>query len=275
MINGCPQRCMAGRLIDTGELWREVLDEAEALFATEPILRPLLERHVLTAASPAHSIAGLIAGRLDQHDVAPGALISELTSALESWSGFESGVMDDLAAVRERDPACTTYLHAMLHLKGFQALQAHRIASVWWHRGRQAAAHWLSSQVSLCMSVDIHPAARLASGIMLDHGNGIVIGETAEVGHGASILQGVTLGGTGKERGDRHPKVREGVLIGAGAKILGNIEIGACSKIAAGSVVLRAVPPRCTVAGVPARVVRSLNDGDEGLAPGTCMDQLP
>ena len=156
-------------------------------------------------------------------------------------------------AVRHRDPACTTYLHAVMNLKGFQALQAHRASHALWGAGRRELAHWLSHLVSLSFGIDIHPAARLGTALMLDHGRGIVIGETAEVSDGTSILQNVTLGGTGKDRGDRHPKIRHDVLIGAGAKILGNIEVGPMSKVAAGSAVLQSVPPRCTVAGVPAR----------------------
>lgn len=161
----------------------------------------------------------------------------------------------DLSAVRLRDPAVDKYSTPLLYLKGFHALQAYRIGHWLWGEGRKALAVYLQNQISVSFGVDIHPAAQIGCGIMLDHATGIVIGETAIVENDVSILQSVTLGGTGKTCGDRHPKVREGVMIGAGAKILGNIEIGRGAKIGAGSVVLHPVPPHTTVAGVPARIV--------------------
>jgi serine O-acetyltransferase len=162
----------------------------------------------------------------------------------------------DLQAVRDRDPACTTYVHALLNYKGFQALGAYRVAHCLWHDSRAELASWISNRTSLVLGPDIHPAAKIGSGIMLDHGSGIIIGETAVIDDDVSILQNVTLGGSGKITGDRHLKVRRGVMIGAGAKIIGNIEIGEFSKVAAGSVVLKDVPARCTVAGIPAQIVR-------------------
>jgi serine O-acetyltransferase len=169
----------------------------------------------------------------------------------------------DLAAVCERDPACHSPLEALLFFKGFHALQAYRLAHALLHQGRRALAHYLQSRMALIFGIDINPAARLGCGIMIDHGTGVVIGETAVVEDGVSMLQGVTLGGTGKDVGDRHPKIREGVMIGAGAGVFGNVEIGARAKIGAGSVVLKSVPAHCTAAGVPARLV------------GMCANQEP
>ena len=174
----------------------------------------------------------------------------------------------DLVAIEIHDPACLSTLHAFLNYKGFLAVQAHRIANRLWKNGRRQLAASISNRVSVVLGPDIHPAARLGAGIMLDHGSGIVIGETAVVEDDVSILQNVTLGGTGKTDGDRHPKIRRGVMIGAGANVIGNIEVGERSKIAAGSVVLKDVPPGCTVAGIPAQIVR-LHTGNEALAKPT------
>jgi serine O-acetyltransferase len=162
----------------------------------------------------------------------------------------------DLVAVSVRDPACRSPLHALLYFKGFHALQAHRVAHSLWRRGRRDAAAWLANRTALALQVDIHPAVPFGRRVVIDHATGVVIGETALVEDDVTIFHGVTLGATGKHRGDRHPKVRRGALVGAGATVLGNVEIGRCSRVAAGSVVLAPVPPHCTVAGVPARVVR-------------------
>jgi len=176
----------------------------------------------------------------------------------------------DIIAVFERDPACHRYLQPLLYFKGFQAVQAYRVAHWLWQAGRKDFAYFLQMRISEHFGIDIHPAARIGQGIMIDHAHSIVIGETAVVGNNVSMLHSVTLGGTGKEEEDRHPKVGDGVLIGAGAKILGNIKIGNCSRIAAGSVVLRDVPACKTVAGVPAKIV-----GEAGCdQPSMSMDQL-
>ena len=176
----------------------------------------------------------------------------------------------DLLAVFDRDPACTRVIEPVLYFKGFHAIQTYRLAHALWRSGRQDLALYLQSRSSSVFQTDIHPASVFGTGIFLDHATGLVVGSTAVVGNDVSILQDVTLGGTGKETGDRHPKIRHGVLVGAGAKILGNIEIGHCSRIAAGSVVLAPVPPMTTVAGVPARVV-----GQAGCAePARTMDQI-
>ncbi len=176
----------------------------------------------------------------------------------------------DIRAVYDRDPACQRMIEPVLYFKGFAALQTHRLAHWLWRRGRPDMAFYLQSRSSAVFATDIHPAARFGRGLMLDHATGFVVGETAVIEDDCSILHAVTLGGTGKAEGDRHPKIRRGVMIGAGAKVLGAIEVGAHSRIAAGSVVLSDVPPCRTVAGVPARVV-----GDAGCAePSMRMDQM-
>lgn len=174
----------------------------------------------------------------------------------------------DLKAVYERDPACKGYVQPFLFFKGFQALQTQRIAHWLWGQGRETMAFYLQSRMSEIFQVDIHPATRIGSGVFIDHGTGIVIGETAVIGDDVSLLQGVTLGGTGAERGDRHPKIGRGVLLGAGAKVLGNIQIGDYAKIASGSVVLKPVPAHCTAAGVPARLINC----PTGEEPARSMD---
>jgi serine O-acetyltransferase len=253
-----------------GTPWLTIRAEAIDLASREPTLRHLLSTQVIDAENNADMIAHVISTRLSVAGVAAADLFQLFHGILRDHGDIIVAVEADLLAVRERDPACTTYLHALLNLKGFHALQTHRIAHALWMTGRVEIASWLSNLASLVFGPDIHPAARIGSSIMLDHGSGIVIGETAVIEDEVSILQNVTLGGTGKETGDRHPKIRHGVMIGAGAKILGNIEIGAFSKIAAGSVVLKPVPAHCTVAGVPAAVVR-IHHNDE--IPAETMDQ--
>ncbi|HYC41571.1 MAG TPA: serine O-acetyltransferase [Noviherbaspirillum sp.] len=237
-------------------IWQEIRDVAERAAASEPILLPRLKAMVLDRSSLASSIAAVAARRLSSEDLPEAALRELFDGVLRRVPAIAQQAAADLAAVKDRDPACPNLLHVVLNLKGFQSLQAYRIAHALWNDGREALAFALSNQASVALGVDIHPAARIGSGVMFDHATGIVIGETSIVEDHVSILQNVTLGGTGKEHGDRHPKIRTGVMIGAGAKILGNIEVGAMSKVAAGSVVLRPVPAHCTVAGVPARVVR-------------------
>ncbi len=251
-------------------VWSTIRAEAIDLAAREPTLRTLLEAQIITVESDTDMVAHVISARLAVAKLDAEDLFRLFHDILQENIDIGAAIEADLLAVRERDPACTTYLHALLNLKGFHALQTHRIAHALWSAGRFEIASWLSNLASLVFGPDIHPAARIGSSIMLDHGSGIVIGETAVIEDEVSILQNVTLGGTGKETGDRHPKIRHGVMIGAGAKILGNIEIGAFSKIAAGSVVLKPVPAHCTVAGVPAAVVR-IHHNDE--IPAETMDQ--
>lgn len=238
------------------EIWRDMRDAALELAAREPLLAGRLKHTVLRWDSPADVLAAILARQLARTDMPEDDLQAVLADVLQEDRRILEHMRADLDAVFTRDPACRSHLHVMLNLKGFHALQTYRVSHRLWLRGRSELALMLANLASLKFGSDIHPAARIAGGVMLDHGIGIVIGETAVIDENVSILQNVTLGGTGKERGDRHPKVRNGVMIGAGATILGNIEIGSMSKVAAGSVVLDAVPPHATVAGVPAKVVR-------------------
>ncbi|HEY8605760.1 MAG TPA: serine O-acetyltransferase [Noviherbaspirillum sp.] len=241
---------------DAALLWSAIRQAAEQAAGREPLLRARLQSLVLAHRSLPAALAAILARRMACADLDEEALCDLMGSVLAEHPDAVGRFTADLLAVQERDPACPDYLHVLLNLKGFQALQAYRIAHALWQGGRREAAFALANQASVTFAVDIHPAARIGAGVMIDHGTGVVIGETTVIEDNVSILQNVTLGGTGKEHGDRHPKIRTGVMIGAGATILGNIEIGAMSKVAAGSVVLHPVPPHCTVAGVPARVVR-------------------
>jgi serine O-acetyltransferase len=218
------------------------------------------------------TIAQRIADRLDHGNV-PGELIVQAYDDLfEAEPQVGEAFRADIVAVAERDPATTRYVEPVLYYKGFHALQTHRLAHFLWNRGRKDFALYLQSRSSSIFDVDINPATKIGRGIFIDHATGVVIGATAVIEDDVSLLQGVTLGGTGKERGDRHPKIRRGALISAGAKVLGNIEVGSCSRVAAGSVVLKPVPPNTTVAGVPARVVGKSDCADS--APARTMDQM-
>lgn len=237
-------------------VWSELRACAAAMSLKEPFLSPMLRRLVLRQPSLPDALIAVLAHQMHSKELSESLLCKLMRSLFRSDATIAESLAADLAAVKERDPACPDYLHVLLNLKGFHALQVHRLCHLLWNHDRKELAFHIANAASRIYSIDIHPAARIGSGVMLDHGTGIVIGETTVIEDNVSILQEVTLGGTGKESGDRHPKVRRGVMIGAGAKILGNIEIGAMSKVAAGSVVLHSVPPYSTVAGVPARVVR-------------------
>ena len=234
-------------------LWTRVGLEATRAAAREPLLRPRLEALVLRAATPGRIVAAVLAKSLAGDDERLEAIIDE---ALLVDRPVLACIEEDLEAVTRRDPACHSVLHALLHLKGFHALAAHRVAHSLWTRGRRDAAAWLAHEASVALGVDIHPAAPFGRRVLIDHATGLVVGETAVVEDDVAILHGVTLGATGKERGDRHPKVRRGAWIGAGAQVLGNIVLGRMSRIGAGSVVLRHVPAHATAVGVPARIVR-------------------
>lgn len=250
-------------------IWRTLRNEAEAAMAAEPALTGFIYATVASHEALEEAICHRIAQRLGHADVDAGLIVHTFRDVLASQPDLGRAFRADLAAVIERDPATTRYLEPFLYFKGFHALVTYRFAHELWRQGRHDFALYLQSQASRMFAVDIHPAARLGRGIMLDHATGVVIGETATVGDDCSLLHAVTLGGSGKQTGDRHPKIGSCVLIGAGAKVLGNIHVGNCSRIAAGSVVLQDVPPHVTVAGVPARVV-----GPAGTAePGRMMDQ--
>ncbi|HWX14747.1 MAG TPA: serine O-acetyltransferase [Methylocella sp.] len=257
-------------LARTDPMFARLLAEAEETARREPDIAGVIFTAVLNHDSLEAAIIHRLAGRLGRRAL-PGDLIEQTYNELiAADASIADAFRADIAAVVDRDPACTRLIEPVLYFKGFHAIETHRLAHALWIAGRQDFALYLQSMSSEVFQTDIHPAARIGKGIFLDHATGLVVGATATIGDNVSILQDVTLGGTGKERGDRHPKIKQGVLIGAGAKVLGNIEIGRCSRIAAGSVVLHSVPDNKTVAGVPARIV-----GDAGCAePSRVMDQL-
>ena len=256
------------RLTALDPIWLTIREEAKAAAAAEPAMAGLFHEAVLRHASLEAAIAHRVATKLADATVSASALRELADAAFAGDPGIGRAVRADLAAVRDRDPACERQIEPMLYFKGFQALASYRVAHWLWREGRRDAALFLQMRASETFSVDIHPDARIGRGTMIDHAHAIVIGETAVVGDDVSMLHDVTLGGTGKEHGDRHPKIGDGVLIGAGARILGNIRVGCCSRVAAGSVVLKEVPPGVTVAGVPAKVV-----GDAGCPqPARAME---
>ncbi len=236
-------------------VWSELREQVAAMASSETMLASYLHATVLTHRSLEHSLSFLLAAKLASPNLSAMSLRDVIDEALHASPDIREAVRRDLTAVVERDPAARGVAEPFLYFKGFHALQSYRIAHWLWSEGREALALYLQSRISQIFAVDIHPAARIGKGILIDHATGVIIGETAVVGDDVSMLHEVTLGGTGKERGDRHPKVGNGVMIGAGAKILGNVKIGEGSKIAACSVVLKDVPPHSTVAGVPARIV--------------------
>lgn len=237
------------------EVWNRIRTETQAELAREPILASFLHATILNHNTLESALSFHLANKLDSPTASALLLREVIEEAFVNDSGIGDAVRADIAAVFERDSACHDFLTPFLFFKGFHALQSYRVAHWLWQHNRNALALFFQNRISCELGVDIHPAARIGKGIMLDHATGIVIGETAVVKDNVSMMQMVTLGGTGKEDGDRHPKIDEGVLISTGAKILGNIRIGAGAKVAAGSVVLQDVPPHTTVAGVPARVV--------------------
>lgn len=250
-------------------IWTSVREEAEAAIRAEPALGGFIFATVLSHDRLEDAVCHRLAQRLNHSDVDAGLINQTFQQVLQQHPEIGRAFRADLAAVYDRDPAAGRYIEPLIYFKGFHALVAHRFAHELWRAGRRDFALYLQSQASRIFAIDIHPAARLGIGLMIDHGHGIVVGETAVIGDNVSMLHGVTLGGTGKETGDRHPKIGDNVMIGAGAKILGNIKVGRCSRIAAGSVVLKDVPANVTMAGVPAKVV-----GDAGCPePARSMDQ--
>ena len=237
------------------EIWETIQKETEKRVQAEPVLASFFHSTVLEHDSISKAVADLIANDLGRSSVQPMLLRNVIKDAMNSSEEILTGTVSDLLAAKERDPSCKYLSEPLLFFKGFKALQAHRVASWLWGNSRHTLAHYFQSRTSEVYGVDIHPAARLGKGIMIDHGTGVVIGETSVVEDNVSIFQGVTLGGTGKEDGDRHPKVREGVLLSASSTVLGNVEIGKNAKVAAGSVVLKDVKEHTTVAGVPAKEV--------------------
>ncbi|MCZ4272777.1 serine O-acetyltransferase [Maritalea porphyrae] len=251
-------------------VWRSICSDAEQMMANEPAFAGLVIANVLNHERVEEAIAYRASELLDHRDMPAAIIRRAFFDVLRDNPSIADNIRSDLMATLERDPACNRAIDPVLFFKGFQAIQTYRFSNALWKGGRKDFARYLQSRSSQVFQVDIHPAAVIGRGIMVDHATGLVIGETARVGDDVSILHAVTLGGTGKEDGDRHPKIGCGVMIGAGAKILGNISIGDCARIAAGSVVLKDVPAKTTVAGVPAKVV-----GEAGCAqPASRMDQM-
>jgi serine O-acetyltransferase len=251
-------------------VWRRIRDEAEEIARREPELASFIYSTILHHDTLEAAIVHRISERLSHADVGGELIRQAYANALEDDPSIAMAFRSDLIATVDRDPATHRFLEPVLYYKGFHAIQTHRLAHWLWGKGRRDFAYYLQSRSSAVFQCDINPNARIGRGIFLDHATGFVCGETAVIDDDVSILHDVTLGGTGKENEDRHPKIRKGVMIGAGAKILGNIEVGQCARIAAGSVVIKSVPNNVTVAGVPARIV-----GEAGCAePSRTMDQL-
>jgi serine O-acetyltransferase len=251
-------------------IWDRLRLEAEVMARDEPSLAGFALSTILHQSSLEAAVIHRVAWRLGHPALSADLIEQTFLEAVEREPAIGAAFRADIMAVADRDPACSRLLEPVLYFKGFHAIQTHRLAHWLWHQGRKDFALYLQSRSSEVFQTDINPQARIGRGIFLDHATGLVVGETAVIEDNVSMLQDVTLGGTGKERGDRHPKIRRGVLIGSGAKILGNIEVGECARVAAGSVVLHPVPRNTTVAGVPAKVV-----GAAGCAePARSMDQL-
>jgi serine O-acetyltransferase len=264
------QQVRAGGLEKVDPVWTRILREAEEIARREPELATFIYSTILHHDTLEAAVVHRVAERLDSPQVSAELIRQAYADALEHEPAIGDAFRADIVATVDRDPATNRFLEPVLYFKGFHAIQTHRLAHWLWGRGRKDFAYYLQSRSSAVFQTDINPAVSIGRGIFLDHATGVVVGETAVIEDDVSILQEVTLGGTGKEAGDRHPKIRRGVLIGAGAKILGNIEIGHCARIAAGSVVLKPVPHNTTVAGVPARVI-----GEAGCPePSRAMDHL-
>jgi serine O-acetyltransferase len=238
-------------------VWDRICNEAREAVIAEPLMGSLLHQGILHHATFERALAYRISMKLASDEMSEQILREIADEAFSEHPDLAEAARADLVAVLDRDPACHRLLQPLLYFKGYQAVQAYRLGHWLWQEGRKDLAYFVQMRVSEVFGIDIHPAARIGKGIMIDHAHSIVIGETAVVGNNVSMLHSVTLGGTGKADGDRHPKIGDEVLIGAGAKVLGNITVGCCSRIAAGSVVLADVPPATTVAGVPAKVVGS------------------
>lgn len=236
-------------------MWEQINDEARQAVVDEPLIGGFVHACILHHKSIEKALSYRIAAKLASNEMSMVVVREVVEEAYQKAPKLVDAARADLAAVYERDPACHRLVQPILYFKGYQAIQAYRVGHFLWSEGHYDLAYFFQMRVSEIFGVDIHPAAVIGKGIMIDHAHSIVIGETAVVGNNVSMLHSVTLGGTGKEEEDRHPKIGNGVLIGAGAKVLGNIRIGDCSRIAAGSVVLEDVPTCKTVAGIPARIV--------------------
>jgi serine O-acetyltransferase len=249
------------KLASCDPVWVQSRAEAETMAAEEPALAGFLHATILKHDRLENALSYHLARKLGGGDLDPLLARETFEEALAGDAGIGEAIRADLSAVFERDPACHSFVEAFLYYKGFHALESYRVGHWLWQQNRHALALFFQSRISELFAVDIHPAAKLGRGIMIDHATGVVIGETAVVEDDVSMLHGVTLGGTGKGAGDRHPKIRRGVLLSMGAKVLGNIEIGEYSRVGAGSVVLKSVPPGCTAVGIPAKLVNCAGPG--------------
>lgn len=249
--------------LSSDQTWSRMRVEAATAAAQEPILASFLHATILNHESFTAALSYRLAQKLSDAEMNAMLWREVCDEAYANEPRIVEAALHDMRAVFNRDPACHEYMQPFLYFKGYLALQAQRVGNWLWRHDRKALALYLQSRCSELFAVDIHPATKIGKGVFVDHATGIVIGETAVVEDDVSILQNVTLGGTGKDEGDRHPKIRRGALISVGAKVLGNIEIGEGAKVAAGSVVLKDVDPHCTVAGVPAKPV------------GACKEQTP
>ena len=260
----------ANALDKVDPVWARIRREAEDIVRREPELATFIYETILHHDTLEAAVVHRLAERLD-HPAVSGELIRQAyADALDDQPSIGELFRADIIATVDRDPAAHRLLEPVLYFKGFHAIQTYRVAHWLWHKRRRDFAYYLQSRSSAVFQADIHPAAQIGRGIFVDHATGLVVGETAVIEDDVSLLHDVTLGGTGKETGDRHPKIRHGVMIGAGAKILGNIEVGHCSRVAAGSVVVKSVPNNVTVAGVPAKVI-----GEAGCPePARAMDQM-
>ncbi|SFR41520.1 serine O-acetyltransferase [Yoonia tamlensis] len=257
-------------LREVDPVWRRIRTEAEDAIKAEPLIGGMIHACILHHNSFEGALAYRLSMKLASAEMSEQIVREIADAAYAEDSSLCAAARADIVAIVDRDPACQRFLQPLMYFKGFQAVQAYRLGHWLWQQGRRDLAYFVQMRVSEIFGVDIHPAARIGQGIMIDHAHSIVVGETAVIGDNVSMLHSVTLGGTGKEDDDRHPKIGNGVLIGAGAKVLGNITVGHCSRIAAGSVVLEDVPPMKTVAGVPARIV-----GEAGCSqPAMSMNQL-
>lgn len=256
-------------IMNADDIWANVISEATQAASNEPTMAKLLDEIFLSRKNLFDCVCYRISAKLEsrtRHDM---GIVKTFIEAFIADESIRKNVVKDIVAIRHRDPACQFYMNPILYFKGFHAITTHRVAHWLWNNGNVHTAYYLQSLMSDVFAVDIHPAAKFGGGILLDHATSFVAGETTIVEDNVSILHEVTLGGTGNEIGDRHPKIKSGVLIGAGAKLIGNITIGNCAKIGAGSVVLNDVPAHTTVAGVPAKPIASAYEEE----PASCMDQ--
>lgn len=269
-VNIASARIVPSRLSSIHDIWGELRREATEAAIEEPLLSAVLQATILEQPDIASAFAFRLSQRLGEGDLSRLAVRDLALSAYAADPDLGVALVRDLNAIRDRDPTCRRLLDPFLHYKGLFALEAYRVAHWLWAQGRVTLALNFQSRVSEIFQADIHPAARIGSGIFIDHATGVVIGETAVVADDVSILQNVTLGGNGKERGDRHPKIGRGVLLSAGAKVLGNIQVGEGARVAAAAVVLNDVPPHTTVAGVPAKIIGH----SRHQQPAFSMDQI-